>query len=410
MEGKIQIETQDHSGEFLSLSVADFMADRQDDGSLPDNNFARLKPGSIFKDMGMPVIGFTPTRKMTEEQCTAAGLEYITADDLYIPFNDAAPDFGAYELDGVPYEYTVPEKIELKCITANSSQEVIEGQPIEDIIYELNDAADKVDVENLAQGLTARYSDETHLLVIEGTPVASCTFKVTASGDAAAGVKPVTTTGSIKLVTPYKVLTGDRYHFQDEWDALPVDLQGVLELIQGDNTENTSDGQHKKGDTYVDPAKTESGCSYSTGAVCLGQSNGGIKLNLNEGLLQLNYNVFFTGGRTFKISWTLADGTSDSKTTSKYSKGSYTIDVLDLAGLDEDTAKKVRSITFAQSGANGGARVYDMLVKVPATSTPTGISVVCSSTADKTQKAILNGRLVIMKNGIRYNAQGQIIK
>ena len=184
----------------------------------------------------------------------------------------------------------------------------------------------------------------------------------------------------------------------------------MLELIQGDNTENTSDGQHKKGDTYVDPAKTESGCSYSTGAVCLGQSNGGIKLNLNEGLLQLNYNVFFTGGRTFKISWTLADGTSDSKTTSKYSKGSYTIDVLDLAGLDEDTAKKVRSITFAQSGANGGARIYDMYVRVPATSTPTGISVVSGSTAEKTQKAILNGRLVILKNGVRYNAQGQIIK
>ena len=409
-EGKIQIETQDHSGEFLSLSVADFMADRQDDGSLPDNNFARLKPGSIFKDMGMPVIGFTPTRKMTEAECTAAGLEYITADDLYIPFNDAAPDFGAYELDGVPYEYTVSEKIELRCITANSSQEVIEGQPIEDIIYELNDVADKVDVENLAQGLTARYSDETHLLVIEGTPEASCTFKVTASGDAAAGVKPVTTTGMITLVTPFRILTGDWYHFQDEWDALPADLQGVLELIQGDNTENTSDGQHKKGDTYVDPAKTESGCSYSTGAVCLGQSNGGIKLNLNEGLLQLNYNVFFTGGRTFKISWTLADGTSDSKTTSKYSKGSYTIDVLDLAGLDEDTAKKVRSITFAQSGANGSARIYDMYVRVPAISTPTGISVVSGSTAEKTQKAILNGRLVILKNGIRYNAQGQIIK
>lgn len=42
--------------------------------------------------------------------------------------------------------------------------------------------------------------------------------------------------------------------------------------------------------------------------------------------------------------------------------------------------------------------------------TPTGISVVSSSTADKTQKVILNGRLVILKNGVRYNAQGQIIK
>lgn len=406
-EGKTQIETKDHSGEFLSLSVADFMADRQDDGSLPDNNFARLKPNSIFKDMGTPFIGFTPTRKMTEAECTAAGLEYITADDIYIPYNDAAPDFGAYETDGVPYEYTVPEKIEMVCKTANSSQEVIEGQPIEDIIYELNDVADKVDVEGLAQGLSAQYSDETHLLIIKGTPEAGCTFKVTASGDAAAGVKPVTTTGIITLVTPYKVLTGDWYPFQDDWDALPADLQGVLELVQGDNTENASDGQHKKGDTYVDPTKTESGCSYSTGAVCLGQSNGGIKLNLNEGLLQLNLNTYFTGNRTFKISWTLANGTSGSKTTSSYKKGSYTIDVLDLAGLDEETAKKVRSITFAQSSANGGARIYDMYVRVPATAT--GISGVTVQNANnsKVVKFIKNGKVVIMKNGVLYNVLGQ---
>ena len=408
-EGKIQIETQDHSGEFLSLSVADFMADRQDDGSLPDNNFARLKPGSIFKDMGMPVIGFTPTRKMTEEQCAAAGLEYITADDIYIPFNDAAPDFGAYELDGVPYEFTVPQKIELSCKTANSSQEVIEGQPIEDIVYEWNEAGTTAVVEDLAEGLT--YTVNGNTLTISGTPATGCTFKVTVSGNAEEGVKPVTTTGIITTVTPFRVLTGDWYHFQDDWDALPTDLQGVLELVQGDNTENTSDGLHKKGDTYVDPSKTESGCSYSTGAVCLGQSNGGLRLNLAEGLLQLNYNVFFTGGRTFKISWTLTDGTSNTVTTKKYSKGSYTFDVLDLAGLDEETAKKVRSITFAQSGANGGARIYDMYVRVPVQGgTTTGINVVSDTAADKAHKMLQNGRLVILKNGIRYNAQGQIIK
>ena len=144
----------------------------------------------------------------------------------------------------------------------------------------------------------------------------------------------------------------------------------------------------------------------------MGQSNGGLKLNLDGGLLELKLNLYFTGGRNFKITYTLANGTTKCVTTEKYKKGSYAeYDVLSNAGLtDESDRKNVRSITFQQDGANGGARVYDMLVKVPATSTPTGISVVSSSTADKTQKAILNGRLVIMKNGIRYNAQGQIIK
>ena len=403
--------TQDHSGEFLSLSVADFMADREPDGSLPNNNFARLKPGSIFKDKGMPVIGFTPARKMTEEECLSyiEGLnEYITADDIYIPYNDDAPDFGAFELDGVPVPYVIPDKIEVTCLTANSSQEVIEGQPIEEIIYQMNDVVDQVDVEGLALGLTCKYDEKTCLLTIKGTPQKSCTFKVTASGDKEAGVKDVTTTGIIKLVTPYKVLTGDWYLFQDAMDALPVDLQGVLELIQGDNTDATSDGVHKKGDTYIDPVKEEDGM---TGAVCVGQSNGGIKLTLNEGVLQCLLKVLFTGGRTFKISYTLANGSNGEVTTSKYSKGTYTMDLLTLAGLTtEEQAKQVRSITFRQSGANGGARIYEMYVKVPVTST--GITSVntTDSSSQKVVKFIKDGKVIILKNGVMYNVQGQVIK
>lgn len=403
-EGKTQIETKDHSGEFLSLSVADFMADRQDDGSLPDNNFARLKPNSIFKDMGTPFIGFTPTRKMTEAECTAAGLEYITADDIYIPYNDAAPDFGAYETDGVPYEYTVPEKIEMVCKTANSSQEVIEGQPIEDIIYELNDVADKVDVEGLSAGLTCNYDHVTHLLVIKGTPQASCTFKVTASGDAeatAAGVKPVTTTGMIKLVTPYKVLTGDWYLFQDAWDALPVDLQGVLEIIPGSS--NT---------TSYDPEKTEtdnsvpSGCTI--GGFDLGKNNGGIRWNLANGVLQLKVNLHFTGDRTFKINWKLANGQTGTFNTAKMKKTTLlAYDLIEVAGISEEVAKQIRSIELLNTATNGGARVYDMYVRVPVSTTGINGVTIQDANSSKAMKFIKDGKVVIMKNGVLYNVFGQ---
>ncbi len=402
--------TQNHSGEFLSLSVADFMADREADGSLPNNNFARLKPGSIFKDLGMPVIGFTPARKMTEEECLSyiEGLnEYITADDIYIPYNDDAPDFGAFELDGVPVPYVIPDKIEVKCLTANSSQEVIEGQPIEDIIYQMNDVVDQVDVEGLSLGLTCKYDEKTCLLTIKGTPQKSCTFKVTASGDKEAGVKDVTTTGIIKLVTPYKVLTGDWYLFQDAMDALPVDLQGVLELIQGDNTDATSDGVHKKGDTYIDPTKTESGCSYSAGAVCLGQSNGGIKLNLNDGVLKCFLRVFFTGGRKFNISCTMDDSTGKN-VTSEYKKGAYELDLLNLLGFTTDTERsKVRSITFKQSGANGGARIYEMYISVPDVAAGINGVTIQNANSSKAVKFIKDGKVVIMKNGVLYNVFGQ---
>lgn len=410
-EGKTQIVTQDHSGEFLSLSVADFMAPREADGSLPNNNFAHLKPESIFKDRGTPIWGYTPARKMTEAQCTAAGLEYITADDLYIQYNDAAPDLGAFETDGVPMELPIPEKIEVKCKTANSSQEVIRGKAIADIVYELNDVATNAVVENLPAGLSYNYDAAAKTVTISGVPTAEGTFKLTVSGDKEAGVKDFVTTGIITLVTPYKELTEGWYKFQDA--ELPAYLQGVLELVQGDNTSATSDGLHKKGDTYIDPAKEESASGYSAGAVCLGESNGGIKLNLNEGVMKFFLHAYFTGGRSFKISSTVEGGEAGkSVTTEKYKKGAYEFDVLELLGLTTDAERaKVRSITFQQNGANGGARIYEMYVTIPDNSTTAVQSVKPITTAaGRTMKLMENGRIVILKNGVRYNVQGQIIK
>ena len=360
---KNYLVTKDHSGEFLSLSVADFMAPREADGSLPDNGFARLKPGSIFCDKGTPIIGFTPTRRMSEADCAAAGLEHITADDLYIAYNDEAPDLGAFETDGMPAEFTVPDKIELTCTTANSLQEVTEGQPVEPIVYEWSEAGTSALVESLAEGLT--YAVDGRMLTISGTPAASCTFRITVSGNAGEGVKPVAATGTVTLVRPFRVLTGDWYHFQDEQENLPADLQGVLQLIDGDASDAA------KAATTIDPEKAETNAQaagYSTGAVNLGQSNGGIRLVLGDGVLQLVLNTFFTGGRTFQIGYTLADGTTQSVKTTKYSKGAYALDVLQLAGLTSEADRaQVRSVTFAQSGANGGARIYDMYVRVPDT-------------------------------------------
>ena len=392
--------TQDHSGQFLSLSVADFMADREPDGELPCNGFARLKAGSIFKDMGMPVIGFTPTRKMTEQQCAAAGLERVTADDIYIPYNDAAPDFGAYELDGVPFDYTVPAKIELTCTTANSSQEVVDGHAIADIVYQWNEAGTHAAVEGLADGLTCTVAD--HTLTISGTPQASCTFTVTVTGSGDEGVKPVTTTGTITLVRPFRIITGDWYPFRDAEADMPADLRSMLSLIQGD-----------KSATTVDPGKDEPSSGFGLGALCLGESNGGFTLTLDEGVLELRVNLFFTGGRQYKISWTMADGTTQSVTTEKYKKGSYAdYDILEVAGLsDEADRMNVRTVTFQQNGANGGARIYDMLVKVPVRGGEgTAVTPVGSPEAYRPCKVMRGTRLIIRKDGISYNVQGQRLK
>lgn len=402
-------ETQDHSGEFLSLSVADFKADREPDGSLPNNNFVRLKPGSIFKDKGMPVIGFTPARKMTEAECLSyiEGLnEYITADDIYIPYNDDAPEFGAFELDGVPVPYVVPDKIEVKCKTANSSQEIVEGHAIANIVYELNDVATNVVVEGLCAGLSYVFDAASHTVTISGSPQTSCTFKLTATGNEAEGVKPYTTTGSIVLVTPFKVLTGDWYHFQDAWDALPVDLQGVLEMIPGSS--NT---------TSYDPEKTESNGSVpggcTKGGFDIGKNNGGIRWHLTDGVLQLKINLHFTGDRTFTVKWTLANGQSGSYSTGKLKKTTLLEwDMIEVAGISEDVAKQIRTIELLNAASGGGARVYDMYVRVPDTSATTAITVTAAKAAPSrecTVKTMENGRIVIIKNGQRYNLQGQSV-
>ena len=392
--------TKDYSSEFLSLSVTDFMAPREADGSLPDNNFARLKPSSVFKDLGTPIIGFTPVRKMTEAECADAGLEYITADDLYIPYNDAAPEFGAFELDGVPADFTIPEKIVLTCTTANSMQEIVSGQPIEAIVYEWSEAGTTVKVENLPDGQS--YTTIGRTLTISGTPTTGGTFKITVSGDAEKGVKPISTTGIITLVIPFRVLTGDWYHFQDEADALPDDLKDVVETVQGTDSSRPS---------YISPTYTEkdgvipSGCTI--GAFVMGRNNGGIRWNLKNGTTMILVNLHFTGGRTFRINYTLADGSSQTINIAKQAKGTYcNWNVLEQAGITDGT--QIRSIELLNNNSSGEIRIYDMYIRVPDNSS-SGISVLRCNEVGKPLKFLRNGCLVIQKNNVQYNSQGQMI-
>ena len=401
--------TQDHSGEFLSLSVDDFMADREADGSLPNNNFARLKPNSIFKDMGTPFIGFTPTRKMTEAECAAAGLEYITADDIYLPYNDAAPDFGAFETDGVPYtDYVIPDPIILTCTSANSSQEIFAGQPIEDIVYTWNEVAEGAEVTNLPTGLTS--STEGNALTISGTPTVGGTFTITAYAPAGSASKPVSATGLISVVIPSKVLTGDWYLFQDAIDALPEDLLGVLSIANGDAAESVIDPTFEESKDADKAVIADNG--WAIGAINLGKSNGSMTLNLKDGALKCMVRTYFTGDRTFKITYTLEGGTPQNVTTTKYKKGAYDLDLLSLANLTTDAQRtSLRSLTFALSSANGGARIYEMYITVP--DTETGINNVNGNANGNFNiapvKVLKNGRFLIEKNGKAYNAQGQII-
>jgi hypothetical protein len=70
--------------EFVSTSVEDFHAPRESDGSLPNNGFGRLKPGSRFVDKGTPEVRGVSAQTYHQVPLT-------------IPYTGSAPDLGAYE-------------------------------------------------------------------------------------------------------------------------------------------------------------------------------------------------------------------------------------------------------------------------------------------------------------------------
>jgi len=143
----------------------------------------------------------------------------------------------------------------------------------------------------------------------------------------------------------------------------------------------------------------------------MAKNSGGVRWHLDEGVLQLKINLHFTGKRDYTIKWTNADGTTGAKSTGDIAKGTYLEwDVLQNAGLSEEQAKKVRSIEILNTKSSGGARIYDMYVRIPDTSASSVNTVKRTSQQECVMKLMDNGRIVIMKNGQRYNVQGQIVK
>lgn len=153
--------TTDYSNEFESLSVADFMAPREADGSLPNNGFAKLKSGSVMIDKGEAIVDFRPIRFMTQEQAEQGSLELVEAASVTIPYNDAAPDFGAFE-SGVPTQAT------LRLVSGNTYQLVYRGDAIVPVVYQWGQAATGIEVVGLPATMVAQSDTVRQTLSISG--------------------------------------------------------------------------------------------------------------------------------------------------------------------------------------------------------------------------------------------------
>lgn len=169
-----KVYTADHSAQFRSLLESDAKAERQPDGSLPDNDFVRLATGSYFIDAGEAVTHFTPTRFMTADEAAAAGLELITAGAVTIEYNGESADMGAYESG-------VATKGMLYLVSGTLDQLVYSGDNIEPIVLKWSGAATDVTITG-ADNLTIEKDTTAKSVTISGTLTESVAVTITTIG------------------------------------------------------------------------------------------------------------------------------------------------------------------------------------------------------------------------------------
>jgi hypothetical protein len=142
----------------------------------------------------------------------------------------------------------------------------------------------------------------------------------------------------------------------------------------------------------------------------MGRSGGGAKWTFANGALQLKINLHFTGSRAFKIVYQLEGESEKTVNISTISKGTYCEwDVLGEAGLTEAEALKLKSIQLTNSSSGGECRIYDMYIRVPEDETGVNnINANENANLNATPaKVVVNGRIAIIKNGVRYDLMGR---
>ena len=183
----IAVFAKDYSSEFKSLSSTLFLAERQSDGSLPDNDFAKLKDGSKFIDKGEKVENFALVPSIPEANRPVG---YVQLPNLSILYNDATADMGAYETGN----FTQPT---LALTQGSANQTVYTGSAMNKITYKWGGAATDATVTGLPQGVTAEKDAAAKTISIIGNPTSTSAYTVTTVG----GVTPVSLSGTITIST-----------------------------------------------------------------------------------------------------------------------------------------------------------------------------------------------------------------
>ncbi|MDD3320309.1 MAG: right-handed parallel beta-helix repeat-containing protein [Paludibacter sp.] len=176
-----KVFVQDHAAQFKSVSSDLFLADRQTDGSLPDNDFCKLITGSKFINAGENVENFSPAAH------SPGGL---TLAPISILYNDGKADMGAFETGD-------PTTATFSLISGKANQFVFTGTAIQTTIYKWGGAATDVTVSDVPAGLIVVKDAIAKTVTISGIPTAEGIYSIVNVG----GTNTITLTGTIKIST-----------------------------------------------------------------------------------------------------------------------------------------------------------------------------------------------------------------
>ncbi len=179
----ITINTKDHAAQFKGLASSLFLAPRTTNGSIPENDLARLVAGSYFIDKGQIIQNVALT---THLPVASQPVGYVQLANLSIPYNDAAPDMGAFETGLSTYATLI-------VLQGLLNQTVQTGTNISDIVLQWGSAATDVTVSGLPAGMVVVKDSINKKITLSGKPTASGTFTVYSVG----GIQVISLSGTI---------------------------------------------------------------------------------------------------------------------------------------------------------------------------------------------------------------------
>lgn len=162
----VNVYTKNYSNQFKSTAVELAKAERQADGSLPDNDFCKLIDGSVFINAGQNIENFEPKAH------SPGGL---ALPNLTILYNDGQADMGAFETGD-------PTIATLVLSSGKADQTVFAGTAIQPTVYKWGGAANDATITDLPDGLSAQKDASAKTVTISGVPTSGGTYSVTNAG------------------------------------------------------------------------------------------------------------------------------------------------------------------------------------------------------------------------------------